>query len=68
MLSFLESESDGLKNTKLSHLSAQLDKDKKRAESLKEVCREYTVLLQRQTRLYLSVGKLYFNYMFVTCM
>ncbi|TNM93505.1 HAUS augmin-like complex subunit 4 [Takifugu flavidus] len=49
-----ESESDGLKNTKLSHLSAQLDKDKKRAESLKEVCRENTVLLQRQTRLYLG--------------
>lgn len=67
LLSFLESESDGLKNTKLSHLSAQLDKDKKRAESLKDVCRENTVLLQRQTRLYLGVGKLYFNYMFVTC-
>ncbi|XP_073331307.1 HAUS augmin-like complex subunit 4 [Pagrus major] len=48
-----ESESDGLKNTKLSHLSAQLDREKKRAESLKETCRENTVLLQRQTQLYL---------------
>ncbi|KAM8746950.1 HAUS augmin-like complex subunit 4 [Acanthopagrus schlegelii] len=48
-----ESESDGLKNTKLSHLSAQLDKEKKRAESLKETCRENAVLLQRQTQLYL---------------
>ncbi|XP_030285714.1 HAUS augmin-like complex subunit 4 [Sparus aurata] len=48
-----ESESDGLKNTKLSHLSALLDKEKKRAESLKETCRENTVLLQRQTQLYL---------------
>lgn len=67
LLSFLESESDGLKNTKLSHLSAQLDKDKKRAESLKEVCRENTVLLQRQTRLYLCVRKLYFSDLFETC-
>ncbi|CAF93417.1 unnamed protein product, partial [Tetraodon nigroviridis] len=48
-----EGESEGLKNTKLSHLSAQLDKDKKRAESLKESCRQNTVLLQQQTRLYL---------------
>lgn len=67
LLSFLESESDGLKNTKLSHLSAQLDKDKKRAESLKEVCQENTVLLQRQTRLYLCVRKLYFSGLFDTC-
>uniref|UniRef100_A0A3Q4H7D6 HAUS augmin-like complex, subunit 4 n=1 Tax=Neolamprologus brichardi TaxID=32507 RepID=A0A3Q4H7D6_NEOBR len=49
-----ERESEGLKMTKLSHLSAQLDKEKKRAESLKETCRENTVLLQRQTELYLS--------------
>lgn len=49
-----ENESEGLKTTKLSHLSSQLDKDKKRAESLKEMCRENTVLLQRQTQLYLS--------------
>ncbi|XP_054457650.1 HAUS augmin-like complex subunit 4 [Anoplopoma fimbria] len=49
-----ENESEGLKNSKLSHLSAQLDKEKKRAESLKETCRENTVLLQRQTQLYLS--------------
>ncbi|XP_068612050.1 HAUS augmin-like complex subunit 4 [Brachionichthys hirsutus] len=49
-----EAESEGLKTTKMSHLSAQLDKDKKRAESLKESCQESTILLQRQTRLYLS--------------
>lgn len=49
-----ENDSEGLKNTKLSHLSAQLDKDKKRSECLKETCRENTVLLQRQTQLYLS--------------
>ncbi|XP_070849377.1 HAUS augmin-like complex subunit 4 [Chaetodon trifascialis] len=49
-----ESESEGLKNSKLSHLSTQLDKEKKRAESLKETCRENAVLLQRQTQLYLS--------------
>ncbi|XP_008285389.1 HAUS augmin-like complex subunit 4 [Stegastes partitus] len=49
-----ENESEGLKTIKLSHLSAQLDKEKKRAESLKETCRENTVLLQRQTQLYLS--------------
>ncbi|KAM9335446.1 HAUS augmin-like complex subunit 4 [Symphorus nematophorus] len=49
-----ENESEGLKNSKLSHLSAQLDKEKKRAESLKETCQENTVLLQRQTQLYLS--------------
>uniref|UniRef100_A0A3Q3WFN5 HAUS augmin-like complex, subunit 4 n=1 Tax=Mola mola TaxID=94237 RepID=A0A3Q3WFN5_MOLML len=48
-----ENESEGLKNTKLTHLSAQLDKEKKRAESLKEMCRENTVLLQRETQLYL---------------
>ncbi|XP_028285236.1 HAUS augmin-like complex subunit 4 [Parambassis ranga] len=49
-----ESESEGLKTSKLSYLSAQLDKEKKRAESLKEFCRENTFLLQRQTQLYLS--------------
>ncbi|KAL4006387.1 tetraspanin-4 [Sarotherodon galilaeus] len=49
-----ENESEGLKMTKLSYLSAQLDKEKKRAESLKETCRENTVLLQRQTELYLT--------------
>uniref|UniRef100_A0A3P9DV77 HAUS augmin-like complex, subunit 4 n=1 Tax=Maylandia zebra TaxID=106582 RepID=A0A3P9DV77_9CICH len=49
-----EHESEGLKMAKLSHLSAQLDKEKKRAESLKETCRENTVLLQRQTELYLT--------------
>lgn len=60
-LFFSESESDGLKNTKLSHLSALLDKEKKRAESLKETCRENTVLLQRQTQLYLCVRALSIN-------
>uniref|UniRef100_A0A3Q0T032 HAUS augmin-like complex, subunit 4 n=1 Tax=Amphilophus citrinellus TaxID=61819 RepID=A0A3Q0T032_AMPCI len=49
-----ENESEGLKVSKLSHLSAQLDKEKKRAESLKETCRGNTVLLQRQTELYLT--------------
>ncbi|KAM9424143.1 HAUS augmin-like complex subunit 4 [Pholidichthys leucotaenia] len=49
-----ESESEGLKASKLTHMSAQLDKDKRRAERLKELCRENTVLLQRQTGLYLS--------------
>uniref|UniRef100_A0A673CFS8 HAUS augmin-like complex, subunit 4 n=1 Tax=Sphaeramia orbicularis TaxID=375764 RepID=A0A673CFS8_9TELE len=49
-----KNESEGLKNTKLSHLSAQLDKERKRAEILKETCQENTVLLQRQTQLYLS--------------
>ncbi|XP_033992213.1 HAUS augmin-like complex subunit 4 [Trematomus bernacchii] len=49
-----ESESEGLKNSKLSHLSAQIDNEKKRAESLKESSRENSVLLQRLTQLYLS--------------
>jgi len=57
-IDFLESESEGLKNSKLSHLSAQLDTEKRRAESLKETCRENSVLLQRQTQLYLSVSAL----------
>ncbi|XP_044039060.1 HAUS augmin-like complex subunit 4 [Siniperca chuatsi] len=49
-----ENESEGLKTSKLSHLSAQLDKEKKSAESLKATCRENAVLIQRQTQLYLS--------------
>uniref|UniRef100_A0A8C5HIA0 HAUS augmin-like complex subunit 4 n=1 Tax=Gouania willdenowi TaxID=441366 RepID=A0A8C5HIA0_GOUWI len=49
-----ESESEGLKVMKLSHLSAQLDKDKKRAASLQEHNKENTVLLQRQSQLYLT--------------
>ncbi|KAM7377573.1 hypothetical protein PAMA_014062 [Pampus argenteus] len=49
-----ENESEGLKNSKLSHLSTQLDKEKKSAESLKVTCRENAVLLQRQAQLYLS--------------
>lgn len=48
-----ETESEGLKNSKLSHLSSQLGEEKKRAESLRETCRENAVLLQRQTQLYL---------------
>ncbi|KAM4565303.1 HAUS augmin-like complex subunit 4 [Fundulus diaphanus] len=49
-----ENESEGLKTSKLSHLPPLLDKEKKRAELLKTTCRENTVLLQRQTQLYLS--------------
>lgn len=49
-----ENESEGLKTIKLSHLRTQLDTEKKRAQSVKETCRENTVLLQRQTQLYLS--------------
>ncbi|XP_034020842.1 HAUS augmin-like complex subunit 4 [Thalassophryne amazonica] len=49
-----ENESEGLKSIKVSHLSAQLDGEKKRAETLKESCRENTFLLQRQTQLYLT--------------
>ncbi|KAM4611555.1 HAUS augmin-like complex subunit 4 [Polymixia lowei] len=49
-----ERESEGLKNIKLSHLSGQLDNDRKREEGLKEICRENATLLQRQTQLYLS--------------
>ncbi|KAM9837021.1 HAUS augmin-like complex subunit 4 [Aulostomus maculatus] len=49
-----ENESEGLRNTKLSHLSVQLEKEKKRAEGLNESSRENQVLLQRQTQLYLS--------------
>lgn len=53
--SLLENESEGLKSSKLFYLSGQLDKEKKTAATLKETCRENTVLLQRQTQLYLSV-------------
>lgn len=49
-----EGESDSLKNIKLAHLSGQLDAEKKRAESLTQVCRENAVLQQRQTQLYLT--------------
>ncbi|XP_072314977.1 HAUS augmin-like complex subunit 4 [Eucyclogobius newberryi] len=49
-----ENESENLKCTKLLYLATQVDKDKKSAKSLKESCGENTVLLQRQTRLYLS--------------
>ena len=58
---FSESKSGCLKNTKLSYLAAQLDKEKKRGESLKETCRENAVLLQRQTQLYLCVRALSIN-------
>ncbi|CAN9509722.1 unnamed protein product [Ophioblennius macclurei] len=50
----LEDESETLKTMKLSQLSAQLSKDKKRAESLKEICQENRVLLQRQSQVYIS--------------
>lgn len=53
---FADGESDGLKTTKLSHLSSQLEQEKKRTESLKETCKENMGLLQRQTQLYLCVG------------
>uniref|UniRef100_A0A8C7YZN1 HAUS augmin-like complex, subunit 4 n=1 Tax=Oryzias sinensis TaxID=183150 RepID=A0A8C7YZN1_9TELE len=48
-----ETESEGLKTVKLSHLSALLDKEKARAESLRGTCRENAVLLQRQSQVYL---------------
>lgn len=51
-----ENESESLKTNKLLHLSAQLDKEKKEAETLKETCRQNTVFLQRQIQLYLSVS------------
>lgn len=49
-----ENDSENLKCTKLSYLATQVMEDKKRVESLKERVREKTILLQRQTRLYLS--------------
>uniref|UniRef100_A0A3P8WA58 HAUS augmin-like complex, subunit 4 n=1 Tax=Cynoglossus semilaevis TaxID=244447 RepID=A0A3P8WA58_CYNSE len=49
-----ENESEGLKNSKLSHLSALLEKEKKRTESLNETSKEKTLLLQRQIQLYTS--------------
>lgn len=59
---FAGSESDGLKTTKLSHLSSQLEQEKKRTESLKETCKENMVLLQRQTQLYLCVRSIFFHF------
>nr|XP_057924104.1 HAUS augmin-like complex subunit 4 [Doryrhamphus excisus] len=49
-----ENDSEGLKKSKLSYLSGQMDKDKKRAECFKESSYENAVLLQRQTQLCLS--------------
>uniref|UniRef100_A0A3B3BII8 HAUS augmin-like complex, subunit 4 n=2 Tax=Oryzias melastigma TaxID=30732 RepID=A0A3B3BII8_ORYME len=49
-----ESESEGLKTVKMSHLSGLLDKEKTRAESLRGTCQENRLLLQRQTQLYIS--------------
>ncbi|XP_019724193.1 HAUS augmin-like complex subunit 4 [Hippocampus comes] len=49
-----ENQSDSLKTSQLSHLSAQLDEDKKKVECLKESSWEKRALLQRQTQLYLS--------------
>lgn len=63
---FAESESDGLKTTKLSHLSSQLEQEKKRTESLKETCKENMVLLQRQTQLYLCVRSIFFLFLMKT--
>lgn len=57
---FAESESDGLKNTKLLHLSTQLEQEKKRTEMLRETCKENMVLMQRQTELYLCVRSFFF--------
>ncbi|XP_075999930.1 HAUS augmin-like complex subunit 4 isoform X2 [Genypterus blacodes] len=48
-----ENDSENLKSSKLSYLSGQLDSAKKRADNLKEACRENKVLLQKQTQLYL---------------
>lgn len=56
LLFFSENESEGLKNSKLSHLSALLEKEKKRTESLNETSKEKTLLLQRQIQLYTSVN------------
>lgn len=55
-LCLIENGSEGLKSSKLLHLSVQLDTEKKRAASLKQTCQENAVLLQRQTQQYLSVG------------
>lgn len=49
-----EGKSDGLMNANLAHIAGRLESQDKRAEALKEVCRENSVLLQRQTELYLS--------------
>ncbi|KAF7207363.1 HAUS augmin-like complex subunit 4 isoform X2 [Nothobranchius furzeri] len=49
-----EHESEGLKSNKLVHLSGLLNEEKRRSETLKETSRENTVMLQRQTQLYLS--------------
>ncbi|XP_054608990.1 HAUS augmin-like complex subunit 4 [Dunckerocampus dactyliophorus] len=49
-----ENQSEGLKRSKLSYLSGQMDKDRKRTKSLKESSYENAVLLQRQTQLCLS--------------
>lgn len=56
-----ETESEGLKTVKLSHLSALLDKEKTRAESLRGTCRENAVLLQRQSQVYLCVSSFPFS-------
>ncbi|KAM9718060.1 HAUS augmin-like complex subunit 4 [Menidia menidia] len=58
LLSYLhpewENDSEGLKVIKLPHSSSLLDKEKKKAESLKETWWENLIILQRQTQLYLS--------------
>ncbi|KAM9827349.1 HAUS augmin-like complex subunit 4 [Neosynchiropus ocellatus] len=49
-----EGDSEGVKISRVPHLSAQLEKDKKKAETLTETCQHTRVLLQRQMHLYLS--------------
>lgn len=49
-----ESESEGLKNIKLSRLSELLESERKRTDSLKDKSRENATLTQRQTHCYLS--------------
>ncbi|KAI1905051.1 hypothetical protein AGOR_G00011960 [Albula goreensis] len=49
-----ESESEGLKSVKLSQLSETLESERKRAENLREKCKENAALVQRLTHHYLS--------------
>ncbi|KAG7476411.1 hypothetical protein MATL_G00082590 [Megalops atlanticus] len=49
-----EQDSESLKAVKLSRLPESLESESKRAERLREKCRESAALLQRQTHCYLS--------------
>lgn len=51
-----ECESESLRLSRLSHLSAQLDQEQSRAQSLQDACRHNSLVLQKQTDLYLSVS------------